>query len=642
MGGMLAALLAVYGQLGGADFVAMDDSPYVTKNPMVNQGFSWAGIVWAFADAHFGHWLPLTWLSFMLDGELFGLDAGGYHWHNLLWHAVNGVLLLLLLKRWGVGVGAAGVIVGLFALHPLHVESVAWVAERKDVLFLAFALMALLAYDHALRARADASAPPALRGTALFYALALMAKPMAVTLPALLVLLDGWPYGRFARESLWRVIWQKWPLWLLAAAYSILMLLLAIDQKAAMSFESLPLIYRAQHAFVAYAAYLKLTFLPLDLSFYYAHPGKHALWLWSGAAALLAAVTVAAYLLRRRAPWALMGWLWFVGTLLPVIGLNQAGAQAYADRFVYLPHIGLFVAIVLSLQALAARWSWGPRAAAAVSAAALTLCGGLAWDQASAWRDNETIVRRSIAATPGNPWLHYLLAQDLRSQKRYDEAVPEFERAVALYEPFDEAHLAFGRMLMKMKREEQAREHFDKAIQYADEPARMRDKVAGELGCVGHTDDAVALLEQALKEDPTLSMARLRLGITLAMSGRYMEALPHLRQAHKEMPDSILPPYHLGRLMNRVKAPREALGLLTPLLDQAPEDANIQTEVALALARLGDRQSAQRHVDAALKIDPEHALANKLDALLNGRPIEPLMLSKPELPPRDLLQDEAE
>ncbi len=390
--------LLVYLPVRTHDFVLVDDPDYLTANSMVQAGLTWKGVAWAFTTWHASNWHPLTWLSLMGDCEWFGLNPGPHHLVSVLFHAVNAVLLFVILTQMTQAFWPSAFVAALFAWHPLHVESVAWAAERKDVLSTFFALLTLWAYARYAQGKSAAGAP---RGAAtglrrisgkssywmawLFFALGLLAKPMLVTLPFLLVLLDYWPLQRTSdripgsREPsiLIRRIGEKWPFLVLSAG-SCVITFLAQREKSVATLAEIPFGLRCDNALIAYVCYLLKTIWPTQLTVFYPLPDWLSGWEVAGAVAVLVSISGLAWMRRRSNPYLLTGWLWFLGTLVPVLGVVQVGAQSMADRYTYLPLIGIFIMVAFGIQTLAPRFRHGPRlisiAAVVVLAACLIAC----------------------------------------------------------------------------------------------------------------------------------------------------------------------------------------------------------------------------------------------------------------------------
>jgi len=367
---LLAVTWLVFGQTLWHEFINYDDETYIYKNPRVISGLTPGGIAWAFTSSRASNWHPLTWLSHMLDCQLFGLNAGGHHFTNVALHSLAVLLLFLGLKQMSGATFRSAFVAALFAIHPLHVESVAWVAERKDVLSAVFFMLTLLCYIRYARQRGLGR----YLLVTLCFALGLMAKPMLVTVPLMLLFLDYWPLNRFARESSTSLVLEKIPLFILSGASAIVTLL--VQTKAIAGLENLPWSSRINNALVSYVVYLWQLIWPVNLTVLYPHQSA-ALPLWSGAFSLvlLVVITVSAILLRGKYPYIFTGWFWYLIMLLPVIGVIQVGAQAHADRYTYLPHIGLYLLVTWGAANLLAPLSRGREIMAGAAATILIILG---------------------------------------------------------------------------------------------------------------------------------------------------------------------------------------------------------------------------------------------------------------------------
>jgi hypothetical protein len=403
-------------------FVNLDDGLYVTGNPHVRQGLTRESLAWAMTANVANNWHPLTLLSHLLDVQLFGLDPAGHHATSLLLHLANVLLLFAVLTKMTGAPGRSAAVAALFAVHPAHVESVAWVAERKDMLSALFWLLAMGAYERYARR----PSPGRYLLVALAMALGLAAKPMVVTLPFALLLLDVWPLERL--QLGWkRLIIEKLPLLALSAASSLITL--RYQRTSLAPLDVLPWSFRLAGAAVSYAAYLGKLLLPRNLAVFYPVPLEIPAWEILGAVTLLAAITAVSVWKARRAPWLLVGWLWFLGTLVPVIGLVQVGRQAMADRYTYLPSIGLFLAIVWGIWELA-----GERRVllATAAAAVIALLAVGTWRQANYWKDSDALYRHALAVTHGNYLAHLGLAKALAAERDWNGAAEQYRAALAL------------------------------------------------------------------------------------------------------------------------------------------------------------------------------------------------------------------
>jgi hypothetical protein len=450
--GLLVLVVATYRRVGEHEFVDLDDSEYVYENVQVRAGLTLAGISWAFTTTHAANWHPLTWISHMADVRMFGLKAGWHHRVNVLIHALNAVLLFLVLRYMTDAAWRSAMVAALFAVHPLHVESVAWVAERKDVLSAFFWLLTMGIYASYVRR------PGAWRylGVTLSFVLGLMAKPMLVTLPLVLLLLDYWPLGRLGRgdppgvastpiasERIPYLIIEKLPLLVLAAGSSIVTYVAQSSKAATASLEGFPLGERVSNALVSYVLYLLKTVWPTSLAVFYPHPSslgeKIPVWQALAAAAALAALTLVVLLWGSRYPYLAVGWLWYLGTLVPMVGIVQVGSQAMADRYTYIPLVGIFVAAAWGLPAALGRWRSGRGVAPALGATAILGLSAATWFQTAYWRDNESLYTRAIAVTRKN-WLawnnlgnHHLRRGEVR------QAMPAFQEALRIKPDYADA-----------------------------------------------------------------------------------------------------------------------------------------------------------------------------------------------------------
>jgi len=482
---VVLTLLAFRGVLSNA-FVIYDDNVYVTENVHVQKGLDGESIAWAFTTTDGSNWHPVTWLSHMLDVQLFGLDAGRHHGTNLLLHASNAVLLFLLLVRMTGALWRPAFVACLFAVHPLHVESVAWIAERKDVLSTLFWLLTLAAWLSYLESKTAAR----YLLVVLLYGLGLMAKPMLVTLPFTLLLLDFWPLRRFAlalgSRALAGLLREKAPLFAMAAASCVVTLVAQRSGGSLETLEGLRFAERLANAVLAYASYLSKTFWPASLAVFYPHPHAGLLaWSVVGSALLLAGVTALALRLARRAPFVAFGWFWYVGTLLPVIGLVQVGSQSMADRYTYVPLIGLFVAISWGLAELGRGRSvrYAVASLAGASLVALFVTGRV---QVGHWADSVALFEHTLAVTSPNCLAHNDLGIVLFGMGRTDEAIAHFREALRIQPDYAEAHNNLGAALAQTNRVPEALEHFRQAVRLKPGFEEARDNLRKAQGVLGH------------------------------------------------------------------------------------------------------------------------------------------------------------
>jgi tetratricopeptide (TPR) repeat protein len=570
-GALAAITFAVFFPALSAGFVDYDDPLYVSNNPDVKAGLSAAGIRWAFTTYHAANWHPLTWLSLQLDATLWGNDPRGFHLTSVLLHAANAALLFLTLRSLTGAFWRSAAVALLFAVHPLRVESVAWVAERKDVLSTLFGLLALWAYAGYARS------PTARRylTVAALCALSLLAKPMLVTLPCLLLVLDWWPLGRAGKTGDWaRLVAEKLPLFALATASCVVTALAQDAGRAVMSLEVYPPAVRAENALVGYTSYLFLTVWPTRLAAFYPHP--HAtlpVWQVAGAATLLAALTAGAAALRRRAPYLLVGWLWFLGTLVPVIGLVQVGLQAYADRYTYFPQVGVLLAVCWGVADLAGR---RPRLAVAAAGVTALALAGLTWNQALVWHDSLTLWLHGVAVTRDNAQAFLHLADEYSRRGDYGKAA-ECYRKILVFDPTSASALSnLGAMLRRQGQLPEAEEVLDRAVRLHPGFASARTNLGNVYFQQKRFEDAEREYEEAARLDPQASDAYANLGAVADARRDYARAADCYRKALAIRPDFARAREGLLSALDHVAAAsaaagryREAAAAAREALDQA-------------------------------------------------------------------------
>ncbi len=539
--------LALYYPALQNGFVNYDDPNYVTSNWHVQQGLTSRGVAWAFTATAEANWHPLTWLSHMLDVQSFGLGAAGHHAQSILWHALNVVLLFLLLAKATGFVGRSALVAGLFAVHPLNVESVAWVAERKTVLCTFFLLLALAAYGwYAKKPRVGRYLL-----VALFFALALMAKPMAITLPFMLLLVDFWPLRRFPRTSLSKLVLEKIPLLALSAASAAITLYAQRAGGAVGLIEALPLAMRVKNAIYSYLIYVEKTVWPSRLAVFYPHPeGSLALWRVIVAAAVLAAITALFWHFRERR-YLLAGWLWFLGTLIPVIGIVQVGRQAWADRYAYFPVWGLLVIAVWLLAEAAARIKLSLAAQVAIASAVLLGYSVAAHIQMGYWRDSYSLFTHAIQATDANPVAEGNLGSALIDMQRPELAVPHLERAIQLMPTLAAAHYNLGILLQRQNELDRALQEYQLALKYASderEAAQTHNNLGVLFKQLGRRDEAITEFTYAIALNPHEQNSLLGRGLIERDEGKLDAALHDFSQAARTAPSpSAL--YWKGRVL---------------------------------------------------------------------------------------------
>jgi Flp pilus assembly protein TadD len=577
------AVLALYWPLTRYGFVNFDDDEYVTANPHVLGGLTANSVKWAFTTGHASNWHPVTWLSHMLDCQLFGAgNAGAMHLANVLFHTTNSVLLFLLLRRATGSEYRSLCAAALFAFHPLHVESVAWIAERKDVLSTLFGMLAMWHYvSYAITAR-RLSYWCAL----LFFAIGLMAKPMLVTLPAMLLLMDYWPLKRFSIQNLSGLVVEKLPFFFLALASSVVTFFVQ-KQVAIVRLDQLSLPLRIANAITTYIAYLGKTFWPARLVFFYPHPITHASYEVILSALALVVITAAVWLLRDRGPYLVFGWFWYLGTLVPVIGLVQVGSQEMADRYTYVPLIGIFVGLVWGLSDCFNRLAAGRLYAAPVAALGIVSCAIVTGHQITYWKDNVTLFQHALAFTSKN-----LVA-----------------------------NINIGAAYMQQGRNTEALQHYLAALQIKPDNAKAQYNLGVALASLGRTDEAVKHYRIALLIDPSYTKSLKALGDSLLGSGKISEALMHYKSILQIDPANTAVQLVLGNTLITTGDISGGIEHLREVTKIAPSNFEAQLNLASALASEGKLEEAIAYYQTALRLDPNSALAHYQfgSALLVGR-----------------------
>jgi len=561
----LAAMTALaFWRVGTCDFINFDDELYVTQNQQVQHGLTAAGVRWAFTTFHATNWHPLTWLSHMLDCQLFGMKAGLHHRSSLLLHVLNSLLLFWLLGRMTGALWRSALVAALFAVHPLHVESVAWVAERKDVLSTAFWLLTLGAYVEYARRQS----PAAYLASLVFFTLGILAKPMVVSLPFVMLLLDVWPLGRLALgrtaraqdatarrgprsgggqpasralgtgpRSLAGLLLEKVPFFALAAFSSVMTFLAQHRGGAVVTLVWIPLSQRLPNAIVSYVAYLAKLFWPSQLCIYYPFVRFLSPWKVAAATVLLLLLTVLVLWRWRKRPYLAVGWFWYVGTLLPVIGLVQVGGQAMADRYTYIPSIGIFVLAVWGLAEAGTRLRLQPWLAAAPCGILLLGCCLSAHQQVGYWRDSLTVYRRALAVAPNSPLINKDYGVTLMRLGKLDEARPYLAEAVRLDPTYGDAHFALGLVCEKAGDLETATRSFEHALRIMPNHADANERLGVLLFNRGDFDRARVHLAAYTRLTPSDPEGHNNLGAALALLGRYAEAIVEFRKAVELKPD---------------------------------------------------------------------------------------------------------
>ena len=599
---LAVATLLVYWPARQFDFLGYDDPLYFSQNAHVLNGLSGNNFVWAFTSGEAANWHPLTWLSLMLDAEVFGNQPAGPHLVNLLLHAGNTVLLFFLFLRLTVAVGRSALVAALFGLHPLHVESVAWIAERKDLLCGFFVLLTLLAYGRhvtgdkwqvtrkrnspSVLSPATCHLSPFYFLSLLFFALALMSKPMAVTLPFLLLLLDFWPLRRicdlrFTIYDFKPLVLEKTPFFCLSIAASVITFVVQKNGDAVATLTTFPLPARIENAFVSYARYLAKTIWPATLANPYPHPGH-----WPGAVVVFSVLLFvglcgAAIWTARKWPFMFTGWFWFAGMLVPVIGLVQVGTQAMADRYAYLPVIGLFVILVWGSARLAAHWNFPRAISATVALAILAGSAVRARQQLGYWQNDGTLFSHALAVTSNNCTASINLGTWLSKNGRSQEALEHYNAALKM-SPSDPLVLYdVGNALAGLRHFDEAVSDYRRALQFAP----GRPNILNNLGCAllaqNQLPEAITNFEAALQAKPDFGYAHNSLGTALFKQDRFEEAARHFYAAVNLAPDNAQFVVNLGDTLVRLGKTQAAAEYYQQALLLEPGDSEILAKLTL-------------------------------------------------------------
>lgn len=596
---LVCATVALYAPVGQNGFINFDDDTYIITNGHVRSGLSWQTVKWSFTTFEQGNWDPLMWLSFALDCQLFGLHAGGHHFVSALLHALNAAILFWLLQRASGFTWRSLAVAALFAVHPINVESVAWAAERKNVLSMLFFLLAFVAYGWYARR-------PGIRRyclVCLLYLLALLSKPQVVAFPFLLLLWDYWPLHRLAKWSpedsqshsyveqrvsaSWLVV-EKLPLFALSAADAVMTVLAQRAGNALRTNSDYSLLNRVENTVISYVRYLDFAVWPTKLTIYYPHPERlFPAWKVAGAVVILLLLTAAALAQRRKRPALLVGWLWFLGAMLPMIGLVQVGRHAMADRFAYIPFIGLFMMVVWLVAERASQWRIAPAWTATGSAVVLIALAALTHRQIGYWRDIPTVWSRALAVTENNFVAHDNLGLFLAQTGHEEEAAGHFRAALAIKPDDLLAILNLGTYDHSHGNMPSAIERYQFVATHAGDPS-LRSNAYGNLGSayrqIGNYHDATRCYKEALRLTPGRPMAVVGLGLIAEHEGNFAEAIRQFSSAMAVQPTDV------GYL------------LLAEALEQAGRSTEAQAARQQASRISPNLEEAQKEADALVRI----------------------------------------
>ena len=609
---VLATVLA-YLPVTRYSFINYDDGDYVSQNNMVQAGLTWTGIKWAFTTFHAGNWHPLTWISLMLDCQLFGLNPGGDHVLNALLHAANVALLFLLLLEMTGALWPAAFVAALFALHPLHVESVAWISERKDVLSAFFGLLALRSYFRYAKENGQRS----YWLTVLFFVCSLMSKPMLVTLPFVFLLLDYWPLGRLAGAPSGTIsskpiqfphlALEKLPFFLLLVPACILTVW-AQSQAAIISLVHLPLELRIENAIVSYARYLLKMVWPTHLSVIYPLRAQLPFLEVLSAALVLAGISWFVWRRKRENPYMLVGWLWYLGTLVPVIGLVQVGTQAMADRYSYIPLVGIFIAVAFGTKELIRRFQLGVVPPAVAAGLVLAGCLAITEAQLSYWRDSKSLFAHAVAVTKDNVVAQINLGGVFEQEGNYAAALVHYRDALEISPKRADVHNNLANLYADMGKTNEALAEYTEAVRLNPYAPLAYANYGTLLAQMGHYQKAMQEYAEAAKLDPNDSRPHYLMGKMLLMQGRSAEAVGHFRDALRLDPNNVSAIIYLARVLASAQNPLVRNGTEAVALAQRAnaltggEQPFVLDTLAMAYAEAGQFNEAQETLRAAIAL----------------------------------------
>jgi len=610
---LLGATLAVYSQVRNYDFVNYDDPQYVVGNTHVRAGLTAGGLVWAFTSFDAANWFPLTWITHMADCQFFGMESGWHHLTNVWLHALGALLLFAVLKRMTGARWPSAFVAFLFALHPLHVESVAWVAERKDVLCAFFWFLTLWCYARYVERPGIGRYLAVL----LAFCLGLMAKPMIVTLPFALLLLDVWPLGRWRwnAPSAKRLLLEKLPLLALAAGASVATFMAQRYSGAVAPLAGMPLALRLENALVSYLRYIGDMFWPAGLAVLYPN-NPHALPVYEVVAAGLALAGISLAVARqfRARPYLAVGWCWYLGTLAPVIGLVQVGSQSHADRYAYVPMIGLAIMLAWGAAELAGRRPRAQKAIIAAAVAACSACLAVTWFQIQHWATTETLLGHALEVTSDNFILRHDLGDYYLQHNRNEEAREQEAEAVRISPDYLEARLNLGLALSVLGRPGEAELEYRRALEQQLDGKQMylaHYGLGAALAAQNRTAEALPELELAVRLKPEDADGHYNLGSALATLGRNQEAASEFAAATRLRPEDADAHHSLAMALAAQGERSKAADEFAAEAQLRPADALIQYNLAIAMARAGRLDEAIQHFSEAVRLKPDFEAARQ-------------------------------
>ncbi len=658
---LIILTVAAYWDVRNNDFINLDDNLYVTENSHVQKGITFGNILWAFTSTENGQWHPITWLSHMLDYQFYGLNAGGHHLTNLFFHVINTLLLFILFYRITAAPWQSGFLTALFALHPLHVESVAWISERRDVLYAFFWILVLLTYLHYVKNQNKGWRILLL----LCFIFAVMSKSMAVTLPFVLLLLDYWPLDRMKRKaeshaptpftsssldvnnrniSFLELFSEKIYLFIVAAGVSLFTIFANVKLHSLTSLDKLPLTARFQNAAVICIKYISEMFWPHPLAVLYPHQIKLPFWEVAWAAFLLLIITILVFLAHKKRPYLFLGWMWYLVTLLPVIGLVQAGIQGMADRFTYIPMIGLFIIVVYGCFDILKKWAYSKFILPLAFVIVLLISMFLSRSQVLVWRNSTTLFEHTLSVTTNNYLIHNNLGVTLMRQGKDQEAFLHLQKALEINPHYADAYYNLSNLFARQGNNEEALVQLMKSLRIKPDKKEAHNDLGVLLNKRGKNREAIFHLTEAIRLDSNYGDAYFNLGTILFQQGEYKEAVfnfykalrisPSKADTHNSLAAALASTgntkeaiahyhqalqinmnyadahYNLGSLLYRLKRPQEAIIHYNEVLRIQPADAQAHYKLGVILNHERKHQDAIVHLSEAIRITPNYEEAH--------------------------------
>ncbi|MBC2717393.1 MAG: tetratricopeptide repeat protein [Desulfobacteraceae bacterium] len=614
---LIAATAAVYFQVYDFNFINYDDDDYVTANDHIQDGLTLKGIAWAFTTTHAGNWHPLTWMSHMMDVQLFDMNAGSHHFTNLFFHICNTLILFLVFCKMTGSRWKSVFVAALFALHPMHVESVAWVSERKDVLSTFFWMLTMWSYVSYARR------PSFYRyvWVMLFFVFGLLSKSMLVTLPCVLLLMDFWPLNRIQfyppaspgsdhrKPAVIQLILEKIPLFVFAALSSAATFYAQKQGGAVVALESIPLNVRIANSLVAYVRYIEKMVYPINLGVIYPHERMFPWWEISGAGLVLLIITFLSLWALKKYPYFFVGWFWFLGTLVPVIGIIQVGSQSMADRYTYVPYIGLFIVIAWGIPTLMKQWRFARLLPGVGAIAVLSLLTALSWRQAGFWKNSLALFEHTLAVTSDNYTAHNNLGAALYAQGKSDEALSHYQQAVNINPDYGKGHYNLGVLLEQKGDRDGAVRHYTEAIRVNPDSDKSHYNLGVLLEAKGQNEVAVRHYFRAININPAYHQAHNNLGAILLKKGRVNDAIKYFKKALEINPEYEKAHFSIGVAFNKLEQYDQAVKHYQKALEINPDYEQAQNNLCVALFYNGNTKDAMECFKDSLKKNPENLTA---------------------------------